>query len=258
MLHERRREIIELVKKQRMVKVTELVQRYGLSIETIRRDLEYLESKGFLRRVYGGAVLPSVFSQEPEFTHREVINSAEKQAIARAAAELIDNGDTVIVDVGTTARETVRCMLDKQDLTIITNSLLIAQEAMAGNHIRVILLGGELRTGEMSVSGFLAEENLSNFYANKLIMGLAGITLENGITDFHMGEANLRRLMIQQSEHTIAVADSSKFGVKAMNYICPIDKVDYLVTSNVTPEDTIADYRAQGLHVIVAEKASDG
>jgi len=254
MLHERRSEIIEKVKSQRMVKVSDLMKEYGVSIETIRRDLEYLEQNNHLKRVYGGAVLPGLYHQEPAFTQREMVHRQEKMAIGRAAAQLIDNGDTLIVDVGTTPREVVRHIKDKQELTIITNSTLIAHEVIHNHGCRVLLLGGEMRSGELSVSGFLAEQNLKQFYANKMIMGVGGVSLKTGITDYHMEEANVRRIMIERSERIIAVTDCSKFGVTAANYVCPLNRLDYLVTDWTAPDKLLQEVRNEGVHVIVSHQ----
>lgn len=254
MLQERRSEIIEKVRTQRMVKVSELTKEYNVSIETIRRDLEYLENAGHLKRVYGGAVLPGRYGQEPEFTQREIVNYDEKKAIGAKTAAMIDDGDTLMIDVGTTVLEVVKCLNDKRDLTVITNSTLISNKMITYNNCRVILLGGDIRPGELSVSGFLAELNLEHFYANKMIMGVGGISLANGITDYHSGEANTRRKMLERSEQVIAVADCSKFGVTALNHICPAGRVHNIVTDWTTPEETLKEYRDSGIHIMVASK----
>jgi len=256
MLQERRSEIINKIKTQRMIKVADLVSEYRVSVETIRRDLEYLESAGFLRRVYGGAVAVSLYGQEPGYSHREVANYDQKRAIGIKAAELIDDGDTLFFDVGTTALEVARNLKDKKDLTVITNASLIAHEMIQVPNCRVILLGGELRSGELSVSGHICDQNLLNFYANKLIMGAGGISLQSGYTDYHITESNTRRCMIERSDIIIAVADYSKFGVTAMNYTCPVNRVDKLVTDWTVSKDIIQDFRESGVELIVANKSA--
>lgn len=254
MLHERRSEIIEKVRKLRMVKVSDLMDEYQVSIETIRRDLEYLEKTGYLKRVYGGAVAHGLYGQEPTYSQREIVNYEEKRAIGAKAAELIDDGDTLIIDLGTTALEVVSCLSGKKDLTIITNATLIAQEAINYENCRVILLGGILRPGELSVSGHISDQNLSGFYANKLIMGVGGVSLDSGYTDYHLQEANTRRIMLEHADKVIAVADYSKFGVTAMNYICPANRIEKLVTDWSTPSKTIKEFREEGIDIIVADK----
>ncbi|MEM1483890.1 DeoR/GlpR family DNA-binding transcription regulator [Oscillospiraceae bacterium PP1C4] len=254
MLHARRSQIVDEITEERMVKVSDLVQKYNVSIETIRRDLEYLEKNGYLKRVYGGAVLDRSYGQEPAYEHREVINYQEKQAIAAKTAELIDDGDTVFIDVGTTTLEVAHCLGMKKNLTVITNASLIAHSLLDNDTCRTILLGGEMRRGELSVSGFLCDANIKYFHANKAIIGVGGITIDNGITDYHIEEANSRRMMIDRVEKVIAVADYSKFGVTAMNSVCGINRIHSVVTDWSTPSKMVAEYRAAGLHVIVAPR----
>ena len=252
MLQERRNQIIKKIKTTRTIKVVDLVNEYQVSIETIRRDLEYLEKAGYLRRVYGGAVLEGLYGEEPDFANREIINFHEKLAIGKRAAELIEDGDTIFVDVGTTVLEVVQNFGDKKDLTVITNATLIAHQIVKYDKFRVILLGGELRRGELSVAGPICEEELSRFYANKMLMGVGGISLWSGVTDYHFSEANIRRLMLERSSKVIAIADYSKFGVTAMNAICPISKIDKLVTDWTVPKKTISEFSDAGIDIIVA------
>lgn len=254
MLQQRRSEIIEKVKSQRMVKVASLVSEYKVSVETIRRDLEYLESMGHLRRVYGGAVAVGLYGQEPVYAQREVINYDEKRAIGALAATLIDDGDTVFFDVGTTALEVARCLADKKDLTVITNTTLVAGEMVRHAGCRVILLGGELRAGDLSVSGHICDENLGRFYANKMVMGVGGVTVQSGFTDYNIHEANTRRRMLERADKVIAVADYSKFGVTAMNSICPLARVERLVTDWSVSEEVLGEFRDAGLDILIAEK----
>jgi DeoR family transcriptional regulator of aga operon/DeoR family fructose operon transcriptional repressor len=249
MLHQRRSEIIARIKKERTIKVTDLMKEYDLSIETIRRDLEYLEKQGHLRRVYGGAVLHGLYGEEPEYENREILNYPQKQAIGKKAAEFINDGDTLFMDVGTTTMEVAKHLRHKKNLTVITNATLIAHELMKYESCRVILLGGELRKGERSVSGFLSDENIRLFFVTKTLLGVGGITPETGITDYYLPEAGTRRIMVEHSDEIIAVADYSKFGVTAMNHVCPVNKVNILVTDWTTPSVVCAEYRSQGLSV---------
>lgn len=254
---ERRERIVNQIKQKRLVKVQELVEEYQVSIETIRRDLEYLEKMGHLKRVYGGAVAHGLYSEEPAYSHREIINFHEKRAIARKTAQLISDGDTLFIEVGTTALEVALCLREKKNLTVITNALAIAQALMESGNTRVILLGGELRPGELATSGSMADHDLQMFYANKAIIGVGGISLDRGITDYHFGEAGIRRSMIAHADEIIAVTDYSKFGVVAMNRVCSLAEVDVLVTDWSVPAKVLGDYRAQGLQVLVAPPLSE-
>lgn len=253
MLQERRSKIISKLKQNNIVKVSELMDDFGVSIETIRRDLEYLEKHDYLKRVYGGAVLHGLNTEEPAYARREITHYEEKKAIATRTAAFINDGDTIFVDVGTTTLEVMRALKSKNNLTVITNSTLSAQAATENTSNRVILLGGELRHGDLSVSGYLCDNCLENFYANKALIGAGGIALENGITDYHLAEANTRRIMIEHSEKVIVVADASKFGIVAMNRVCPLDRIDILVTDSSLGKADVENYRSLGLTVIIAE-----
>ena len=230
MLQSRREKIMEMIQAERMIKVSDLIKQFGVSIETIRRDLEFLEKEGLLTRVYGGAVLNQKKAAEPLYEHREVKNYEEKAAIARRAVELIEDGDVLGIDIGTTAREFARALLGKRKVIVLTNSMPIAEILSGDDDIRVIMLGGEVRKGEFSVSGFVAENIMQHFNLDKYILGIGGITVENGITDYHIEETNLRRVMLSRAQKVIGLADYSKFGVIAMNTVCPLSRMDVLVT----------------------------
>ena len=252
LMQERRTRILKLLAEQRMIKVADLVEEFGVSIETIRRDLEDLEGRGYLKRVYGGAVSGGLYGEEPSYDYREVINFPQKQAIGKAAAELIEDGDTLFVDVGTTVLEVIRCLRNKKNLIVITNATLIAQEMIQNEGCRVILLGGELRRGELSTSGFLSENNANHFYANKMLLGVGGISLERGVTEYHIEEGNTKRIMLERTDKVIAVADHSKFGVTAVSQICPANHLSTLVTDWTTPDQILKDYKALGIQVVAS------
>jgi DeoR family transcriptional regulator of aga operon/DeoR family fructose operon transcriptional repressor len=253
MQHERRNDILSKIRKQRTLKVADLIDEYQVSIETIRRDLEYLEKKGQLQRVYGGAVLRGFYGDEPEYESREIINYTQKQAIGKKTVEFIDDGDVLFFDLGTTPMEVAKQLRFKKNLTVITNATLTAQELIRNNPgCRVILLGGELRQSELAVSGAIAESNLKNFYAVKAIISIGGITVETGVTDFNFHEASVRRIMVERASQVIGVTDYSKFGVIAMNHICPIEKLNILVTDWNIPPHVLGEYRALGINICTA------
>ncbi len=251
-VEERRAKIVQMLKYERTVKVSALMQAFGVSVETIRRDLEFLEDEGFLKRVYGGAIRKGVFGEEPTYDTREVINLDAKKAIAAEAAKLIENGDTVFIDIGTTCLEVAKLLSDKKSLTILTNSFMIAKEMTDFPGCRVFLLGGELRKGELSVSGFLTSTNLNLFNADKAIIGAGGVTVESGITDYHPEEAYVRRLMIDRSKYCVVVADRSKFGVVAMNVVCPLEKIGVLVTDDLISEEMKLSLETASIPIIVS------
>ena len=252
MKNERLDLIIEMLQRDRMVKSLELSERFHVSMETIRRDLEILEKKGIVTRVYGGASLKSMYGVEPEYAGRGVKNYEQKQRIAHRAAELVAPGDTILIDVGTTTLEFARCLAGIPELQVFTNSIPVAMELMQNGNARVCMIGGELRSGELSSSGPAAEQMIRNYYVDKLFIGIGGISPEHGVCDYHIGEASLRRLYLRQATKVIGLADSSKFGVTAMNRICGAEDLDVLVTDPGADPQMVAELEKMGVQVIIA------
>lgn len=253
MRNQRRDEIVKIILKDRMVKASDLAENYHVSMETVRRDLEYLEEKGYLSRVYGGAVAKTMHGLEPEYASREVKNYEEKLLIGRAAVNLVDDGDTILIDVGTTTLEFAQFLKGKKKATVFTNAIQIATLLAMDANIKVVLLGGNVRSGELSTSGFLTEENIDRFCVDKVFLGVGGITLERGITDYHVEEANLRRHYVNSAHKVIALTDYSKFGIKALNRVCEITNVDTIVTDKAADKNILNGFRNLGGQVLVAD-----
>ncbi len=252
MNQDRRNQIVEILKKQYTLTNAEIIERFGISIETVRRDLAYLEQKGLLERVYGGAVRKEVVNQESGYTKRENENSDEKQYIATETEKLINQGDTVFFDLGTTPLAIARNIESGKKITAFTNALRTAV-VLSEKGFDVFLPGGQLRHGELAVSGSLAENNMANFNIDKAIIGIGGIT-EKGITDFIADEASIRKQIIKNARTVIAVADYTKFGVRAMCNVCKIDEINVLVTDDKAPVNMLKKFKKKGVKVIVAGK----
>lgn len=253
MLHDRRATIVQMITSERMVKVSDLIKTFNVSIETIRRDLKYLEDAGYIKRVYGGAVVKSMYGLEPDYSSREIKNYSEKVAIGRKTVELVDDGDTIVIDIGTTTLEFARALKGKKKVTVITNAIQIAATLVVDDNIRVIMLGGNVRKGDLSTSGFLSENDISLFNVDKIFLGIGGITIEEGITDYHIEESNLRRHILKKTHMVIGLADFSKFGVIAMNKVCDIEKINFLITDDKTDKLMISKIRTLGIKVLIAE-----
>lgn len=251
---ERHQIILELLNKNGIVRVQDLMTTFNVSIETVRRDLDYLENQGFLRKVYGGAVISGKLSEEPSYSVREVAHLEEKRQIGIKCAELIENGETLIIDLGTTTLEVAKSLKRKKNLTIITNAVNIAQELVSVKDFRIFLAGGRLRSGDLSCSGFLTQDFLKQFNVDKAIIGVGGITLEDGVSDYHVEEAGARRIMIERSNKVIAVADYSKFGVKALTKVCDLKDIDVLVTDWNTDKNLLKKYRKYIKTIITCDK----
>src|SRR5690625_2399952 len=250
---ERQGIILNLLHEQEVVKVSELCDRFNVSVETIRRDLDYLSKQGKLKRVYGGAVMVEKAATEPAYNYRFIKNESKKRKIGKETSKLIANGDTLIIDLGTTTLEVAKHLKHKKNLTVITNSLYIARELVDIPENRVIVIGGNLRAGELTTSGIFVEEILKSFNVDKVIIGVGGITIENGISDYHLDEARARKIMTTRGKHVIAVADHSKFDVEALVNICPIEEIDTLVTDDKVPSHIINQYKNRNLNVIIAD-----
>lgn len=248
---ERRSQIVELINRQKTVTNAELMERFGISIETVRRDLDYLEQQGSLRKVYGGAVVNVLLNSEPEYASRSRANCEEKHAIAQAAAKLICPGDTVFLGVGTTVQAMVQYMKTIGQLTVFTNALRTAVELMEIPDCTVILPGGQLRVKELTLSGFPAEENLLNFNVDKAFIGIGGIT-EDGVTDYHIGEARLHRQLVLNARQSVVLADSTKLGIRAMNNVCTLEQIDLVVTDSNADQRIIKALKKAGATIIVA------
>lgn len=245
-----------MVTQQRTVKNSEIMERFGVSIETVRRDLEYLEQRGFLRRVYGGAVINVTLGSEPEYESRTQAQYQEKNAIASAAAKLICPEETIYLGVGTTVQAMAQYIKGLGEITVFTNALRTAVELSEAPGCTVILPGGQLRSKELTLSGFPAEDNFAHFNVDKAFIGIGGIT-ESGVTDFHIGEARLHRQLIQNARVSVVLADSSKLGVRAMNNVCSLNEIDIVITDEKAPKQTVKALEQAGVRVIIATETGE-
>ena len=252
MKDERRNVIIDMLNRSGFVNAQELSVKFNVTSETIRRDLENIEREGIARRVHGGAVSVRGSIKESAYQQRKEEHSAEKKAIAAFAAEMVSEGDTVLLSPGTTTLAVASFLRNKRDVTVITNSLPVAMELADSSNLNVFCLGGFLRADDYSVSGVIALDNLKVFNANKLITGVGGITLEHGLTDYRMDESALLRTFIDKAECVIGIADRSKFG-KVLRYnICPAEKLTHLITDAETPKELYQPYEDIGVQVHLA------
>lgn len=251
MNQKRRAKIAQMLEEQQAVTNRELMERFGISIETVRRDLAYLENRGVLTRVYGGAVKKESARIEPLYDRREQENSAEKQLIAKHTQSFIENNDIVFFDLGTTVEATAQKLDKNKNIHAFTNAIRTAV-TLSEKCADVILMGGKIRKGELSLSGALSEFNISNFNVEKAIIGAGGIT-DEGISDFIADEAALRSKVIQNAKTVIVLADFTKFGVRAMCRVCAWEDIDILITDDKAPKDILRQIGKKGVEVIIAK-----
>lgn len=226
---ERRNKIIEIVQRDKIIKIDDITEKFDVSIVTARRDLDALQEQQFVKRIYGGAVAVTPPGMEPLFYTRELKNKAEKIAIAKAAADLVEEGDSIILDIGTTTLEIARNLKKRNNITVITNSLTIMNE-LANTNLTVLSLGGKIRPHELSMSGSITMSALEQFYVQKTFIGAGGVTFEEGVSDFNFEENQIRVMAIKRAERSILVADSSKFGFNAFALICPLEYFQTVIT----------------------------
>jgi len=227
----RRNQIILDIQKKGQVLVDELSKQFKVSEVTIRNDLEQLERKNLLVRARGGAInFESKVRIDHRLNEKGKINYKEKTEIGKRAAKLINEGDTIIVDSGTTTIEIVKNISHIKELTLITNAINIVNELSNCPGINVIIPGGYLRQNSMSLVGPMAERNLRNLHVDKLFLGVDGFDTKMGVYTPNIEESHLNEIMIEVAKEVIVVTDSSKFKHRSFAYICPINKIHAVVT----------------------------
>lgn len=227
---DRRQTILDIVQKQRSVKVYDLSQQFDVTEETIRRDLEKLERDGHVKRTYGGAVISESTNTDLSVNVRETTNIEGKKKIAMKIAEYIQDGDTIMMDSSTTALYVIKNISNKKNITIITNSLKIPNEVANHKNCEVILTGGTLKTSSLSFVGHWAEAAIEKYYVNKVIMSCKGIDSRLGISEPNEMEAEIKKKMISSSDVSILVADNTKFNKKSFIKSVELRNIDILIT----------------------------
>lgn len=251
LVHERHSKIIELLERDKNVKVSSLMKLFDVSIETVRRDLEHLEKAGSLKRVYGGAVLERIGTNEVNFTVREGKNVEEKKEIGEIAARLVSEDQAIALDVSTTNTEVARAIRKRiRRLTVITNSLIIGEELINMEEYTIILVGGILRKEERCIISSMAEQFLEQFHIDITFASCSGISLSEGITDYGIGEVSVKKKMMEQSQQTIVVADSSKFGVVSLLDVCPLDKINRIISDSKLSDRVKTKYLEEGIEIL--------
>ena len=254
-MNEQRKEfILDQLRLNRKVKASTIVKEFNVSMETVRRDLEELEKQGLLRKVYGGATVGRIYEAEKPYNDRQVIRLKEKQAIAKATVDLLEDNDTLFLDGGSTLLEIAKEIHRRNlKITVVTGTIPIAQVINKSDNATVIMLGGVLTKDEEISSGVLCEEYLKIFHTHKAIIGVASITESNGVTDYDMQMTIIKRKMIDRSDTSIFVADHSKFNKSVVYTVAELDEVDVLVTDSKTDPKDIEMCRKHDINVIIAD-----
>lgn len=249
---ERQERIHSLLRERGVVKVADLSEMLGVSDITIRRDLEVLEQKGVLERTHGGAIYSHRMRVEPLYTQKDCSHREEKRLIGRAAAQLVEEGDTLLINSGSTTLQVIRHLAGKRDVRIITTNMGAALEVQQGD-LEILFTGGSYRPQSNSLVGPLALLSLRQVYGSKAFIGVDGISVKYGLTTPIIHEAEVARLMIERTHGpVIVVADHSKLGVVADFVTAPLEKVDILVVDEGFGEEYRAELEACGVEIIIA------
>jgi DeoR family fructose operon transcriptional repressor len=254
---ERKQQILAALRRAPAIRAGDLGRALSTSLASIRRDLADLERSGLLKRTQGGAISNGFGAFQPSLAQKEDQYQAEKAAIAARAASLVQAGDTIFLDAGSTTRQIAHELRRHRTLTVVTNSLSAASE-LASSDLEVILTGGQLRRGALSQVGPIAEQAIAGLHVDKLFLAADGVHLAKGVTTPNIVEARTKRTMVDNAQEVILVADHSKFGRVTFGHVCGLERLDAIVTDEGLPErfaTAIAD-RGLKLHIARAPRSA--
>lgn len=239
----------QIIRRRKVVRINELHQEVGVSVATIRRDLNLLEELGEVRRVHGGVVGIESRLEEPVFEDKASFRVREKQKIAQSALKFIEAGDTVFLDGGSTVLALARLLRDRSNLTIVTNSIRAILE-LAGRGPSLIFVGGELRRISQTVVGPLTRLMLEQLQVDRAFMGTMGLTIEEGLTTTDPGEAYTKELVTRCARQVFLLADSSKFGKISFIQATRLNEVDILITDKSADRKFLGQLRKRQIRVL--------
>ena len=258
-VEERKMKILEFIEEHRKATVVELCQQFRVSSATIRNDLRDLQTGGMLIRTHGGAMVKTKTGLESDMSLRKVQNLEEKRRIAEAALALVEDGDTIVLDTGTTTYELARLLGEKRDLTVVTNDLPIAMLLEEFDSVRVVVVGGLVRRKfHCTVSSHFSGMNaLSDLTVDKAFMAANGFSLEKGASTPDMSHSQTKKLMISIAARVILLFDSSKMGRNSFAIFAPPDRIDAIVTDSLRDEER-RGLEENGIEAIVAPPGAAG
>jgi DeoR/GlpR family transcriptional regulator of sugar metabolism len=256
-VEKRQQAILELLNRENRIYVSNLSQDFDVSQVTIRKDLKELEDRGLLRRIHGGALkseAKTAFEDSMETMMK--VHSEEKKLIAKCAYSFIQDGDSILLDAATTTLELAHLIRngDRKDLTIITVAVHIAQELAACDNFRVIQLGGIVRRSYNTVMGPMTTSALGKIHVDKAFIGVSGVDPVVGLTIQNILESEIKRHIIESSTQSFVLADASKMSCIALKTICPVDRVDYIITDDKISPAFVRRLEESGARVVVAKR----
>jgi len=252
-LHKRQNEILAAVKTRGACSIVELAEQLMVSDETIRRNIKPLVSQGLIEKVHGGIVLNQDLDPEPPFERRMNEHIEEKKLISGLVAEIIKDGDSIMLDTGSTTAYVARGLSEQRNLAVVTNCTEIARTLARRTSNRVHICGGALRPDDYATFGSAAISFVHQFHAAYAILSIGGITETGEFMDYHLEEAEFSRAVIQQARKTIVVADHTKYGSQNFVRVCDFDAVDMIVSDRIPPANIMTRLVEAGVKVITPE-----
>ncbi len=253
--YERRQSLLDILRKQPGLRVPELAVVLDVSEGTVRNDLNALEHQGVLIRVHGGAVLNQQdHFQNNSFVRRYQQNAAAKLAIAREAAVLVNDGDSILLDASSTAYYFAKALSERRRLRVVTNGFEVARELSQNPTNTVILLGGVVNNESSSVTGLLSEHIIEELHIQKTFLSCSGFSLEHGMTEVHLAEAQLKRKVIESSQQLFALVDSSKFGKEDLTSFARPEKINCLFTDKHLSPEWAERLKQAGIEFTICEE----
>lgn len=253
--YERRQSLLDILRKQPGLRVPELARVLDVSEGTVRNDLNALEQQGALMRVHGGAVLNQQDQfQNNSFVRRYQQNAAAKLAIAREAAVLVNDGDSILLDASSTAYYFAKVLSERRRLRVMTNGFEVARELAQNPTNTVVLIGGVVNNESSSVTGLLSEHFIEELHIQKTFLSCSGFSLESGMTEVHLAEAQLKRKVIESSQQLFALVDSSKFGKDDLTSFARPEKINCLFTDKHLSSDWAERLKQAGIEFTICDE----
>jgi DeoR/GlpR family transcriptional regulator of sugar metabolism len=247
----RRDRIIQLAKSKGFVRSSELSDMFGVSTVTIRQDLDFLGSQGLLKKTYGGAIAQGEPTLDSEFSQRAMDHADQKHRIGARAASIINAGETILLDAGSTTIEIAKNLPESADLTVVTCAINVAMEAVKRAGVSVVLCGGALNPRTLSVSGPYVDQALEDFHADRLFLATYSVNIEKGLGERNFSGAQTKRSLLRAAQQITLVCDSSKFGATSPVVIAPLDVVQHVITDGGTPQEYLDFFASRQVEVDV-------
>ncbi len=257
LIQKRRDDICKLLKERNILSISELSSILNISKITVRRDLDYLARQNMIKKTYGGAIIETTKDYEPPYMIRSLKMEEQKKSIGKLAASLIPENSLIFIDVGTTLLELAKNLPLDKNISVITNWIPIAEELGKKQFSNLFLLGGKVNCREMSIIGNYPLQFLDNFNIEICFIGVGGISIDHGLTDYTVEEIEIKKQMIQRSKVKIVLADHTKFNRLAPIKICDLSEIDKIITSEGIEEKVKQKYEDYGIEIIVAKTNKD-